>query len=331
MVDGTGTAPVRRDGHGTRSTGAVEPSPRQRAAALLAPPPAVRTSVPPALAPPTASVSPPRPRSAASPAASPRVRILGASPRAHRSPPLRHLLPPRAAHASLTASREYEDLAPPRACCPHRPRRAPPRTCAPTRAQGAAAAPSSSYLHSERRTRMPHLGRLALALAPPAAAALSTARGAGLVPDSPPAHWDASRRMSARPRAGTDDHIRNGAGEHDVLASGVHVGVATGEYGARRDHDSLGRYFIKGKGGKGKGRKGGEGRQGEHTQNARDAIIVQRNHPLQARELVALQPRASERRECLCGCLERVQGVELTDGDDNDNDNEWVFMLAVCR
>ncbi|KAJ6524595.1 hypothetical protein DFH09DRAFT_1329364 [Mycena vulgaris] len=34
-----------------------------------------------------------------------------------------------------------------------------------------------------------------------------------------------------QPRAGTDDHIRNGAGEHDALASGVHVGVAAGVQG----------------------------------------------------------------------------------------------------
>ncbi|KAJ6474112.1 hypothetical protein DFH09DRAFT_1473198, partial [Mycena vulgaris] len=142
-------------------------------------------------------------RSAASPVASPRVRGHDASPRAHRSPPLRHLPPPRGAHASLTKSREYGDTMPPSARSPHRPCRAPPRTCTPARVQGAAPAPPSLYLHPRRlRAQAAPRGPRTRTCTPDRRhviyRASARAWSAGLVPKSPPADWDDPRCMSAR-------------------------------------------------------------------------------------------------------------------------------------
>ncbi|KAJ6563369.1 hypothetical protein DFH09DRAFT_1315548 [Mycena vulgaris] len=92
--------------------------------------------------------------------------------------------------------REDGDTTPPRARSPHRPRCALPHTCTPARAQGVAAAPSSSYQHP----RMPrtHAAPRAPCTCTPDPRRVVHRASAGFVPDSPPAHWDDTRRMSAR-------------------------------------------------------------------------------------------------------------------------------------
>ncbi|KAJ6503018.1 hypothetical protein DFH09DRAFT_1441151 [Mycena vulgaris] len=84
------------------------------------------------------------------------------SPRAHRSPALRHLPPPRAAHASFTAS----------------PRLSTGTRCLPTRAQGVTAAPSS-HLHRPNAARA--RGRGALASYPTRRPRASFARSLGVL------------------------------------------------------------------------------------------------------------------------------------------------------
>ncbi|KAJ6524654.1 hypothetical protein DFH09DRAFT_1418481 [Mycena vulgaris] len=232
---------------------------------------------------------------------SPRIGRLGASPYALPAPP------------ALRRSSYLHPRASARSRCP-------PRTCTP-----------------EGRARTSYRGRLALTLAPPAAAASSTEgakRGAltltllaALALGRHARHVCASRR-SCRGGHGTRSVVRQ-------RREGSVESVRVAEASTGRDlwSGTTTRWDIR--------RKGGKGRERERTQNPRYPILVQRNHPLQALELVVRQSRTGTDDHIRNGAAEHdalasgvyagvagisagVQGVELAGGDDDDD--EWVFM-----
>ncbi|KAJ6524611.1 hypothetical protein DFH09DRAFT_1096022 [Mycena vulgaris] len=153
---------------------------------------------------------------------------------------------------------------------PRTPRSSNPREdgdATPPRALPAPPAPrSSAYLHPRASTRSRYCAVLLLPAPPNAAHARRTAgasylhpdrrriihrASAGFVPDSPPAHWDDTRRMSARVGARAEASTEH-ATTHVLTLRTLRrrVNEACGARSVGRDHDSLARSFIKRKGGK---------------------------------------------------------------------------------
>ncbi|KAJ6524646.1 hypothetical protein DFH09DRAFT_1096049 [Mycena vulgaris] len=250
---------------------------------------------------PCALPTPPAPRSSSDlhPIRPPRSR----HPPPHRRE-YRHSVPPRTARAALLLvprirapspmnPRKYGDSAPPRVriahrlyiCRPASPGCARlahriPRVRGHDFALPAPPAPRPSYLHR---------GRLALALAPDRRRIVHAGAGRWL-----PTRLAAHELRRHAPHVCTYLYASLPQGlENSRSACPRRVRDAIEGVNVGRDHDSLARYGIK--------RKGRKEREGESTQDVRDAIPVQRNHPLQALELVVLQsfsraPAHPERR-----------------------------------
>ncbi|KAJ6458816.1 hypothetical protein DFH09DRAFT_1115359 [Mycena vulgaris] len=122
---------------------------------------------------------------------------------------------------------------------------------------------------------------------------------AGFVPDSPPANWDDPRRMSARvgarAEAGTEHAADARADVRQRRESVLRLRTLRRQVneacrGARVRVSEANTGTICGAGPRLAGtllhqRKGGKGKEG-------DAILVQRNHPLQTLELIVIQPGA---------------------------------------